>query len=280
MSPLRQRQRIASPVSPSPAVQAALAPSSPLLLPPPSSPPPVEIYEDEEAEEDVIARPDNGATQQSTQVLTQPFGQTDSNSQLPPSSETKEHFLQQSPLIDPPEELSDHDEENDPIVHSFGPFGANLLGSMQAFKTYDSPRSEPPAPRSPITSLKQSTASPTQSTIKADFTQIQSHIINQLAFSRLSSTPLSTIIANLPHGETYKRSDIKDLINETKCIGEIQREGKDAAGKPLESEYYYVADKDDDEMRKGAVVHDLGRTGLRNCRKQHKQYYWRKPKAK
>lgn len=48
------------------------------------------------------------------------------------------------------------------------------------------------------------------------------------------------------------------------------REGKDAAGKALESEFYYLPDLDDDEMRRQAVVNDLRKPGLRNCRKQHK----------
>jgi len=86
------------------------------------------------------------------------------------------------------------------------------------------------------------------------------------------------------------------VITETACIGEVAREGKDAAGKPLESEYYYIPDQDEDEKRKEAVVNDLRKPGLRACRKQHKvcfspsvlakdqvlipekQYFWRKPK--
>ena len=89
------------------------------------------------------------------------------------------------------------------------------------------------------------------------------------------------------------------MLDATSCIGEVAREGKDAAGKPLESEYYYIAELDTDEQRRGAVVDGLKKPGLRACRKQHKvrhciltldpypkwvdltcvqQYYWRKPK--
>ena len=50
----------------------------------------------------------------------------------------------------------------------------------------------------------------------------------------------------------------------------MSREGKDAAGKKLESEYYYIPDEDKDEKRKEAVVNDLMKPGLRACRKQHK----------
>lgn len=76
---------------------------------------------------------------------------------------------------------------------------------------------------------------------------------------------------------------------------QIRQGRQDAAGKRLESEYYYIPDKDEDEKRKEAVVTELMKPGLRACRKQHKvserraltkvtsltstqQYYWKKPK--
>ena len=60
------------------------------------------------------------------------------------------------------------------------------------------------------------------------------------------------------------------LILLVACIGEIHREGKDAAVKPLESEFYYVPEKDDDVERRAAVVDGLRKPSLRNCREQHK----------
>jgi hypothetical protein len=64
--------------------------------------------------------------------------------------------------------------------------------------------------------------------------------------------------------------ELRRLLTATACIGEIHREGKDAAGKPLESEFYYVPEKDDDAERRAAVVDGLRKPSLRNCRKQHK----------
>jgi regulator of nonsense transcripts 2 len=115
--------------------------------------------------------------------------------------------------------------------------------------------------------------------INEDAEHVQNHAVNQLAFSRLSSTPFSTILDNLPsslwkadnhsrHGPS--REEIRAILDSTKCIGKVAREGKDAAGKPLEAEYYYIPDFDDDVMRREAVVTDLRKPGLRNCRKQHK----------
>lgn len=207
------------------------------------------------------------------------------------------------------EDLSDHDEENDPIVHSFGPFGDNILPRMASFNAGESPvrpgRQAPTQPLQPIQSPRQPTKPAEKDTrnveIDEGLERVRHHAVNQLAFSRLSSTPLSTILYNLPpamwSGEDSQTGPSKDqiqaVIDSTPCIGKVAREGKDAAGKPLESEYYYVADFDDDPMRREAVVNDLRKPGLRNCRKQHKvcrrlwlneptnsgqQYFWRKPK--
>ncbi|KOS20468.1 Protein PLM2 [Escovopsis weberi] len=110
---------------------------------------------------------------------------------------------------------------------------------------------------------------------------ISNHVINQLAYSRLSSTPLSTIMQNLPAEQTKGLSKdlLREVIETTACIGIIRRQGKDAAGKPLESEYYYVPEKDTDSQRRAAVVDGLRKPSLRACRKQHKQYYWKRPKT-
>lgn len=195
------------------------------------------------------------------------------------------------------EEFSDNDEENDPIIHSFGPFGENLLPRMASFRAGDSPIQTARSPRSLLPAQPlQPTRSPRQpATVHEDresetpeakpqYTderseRVRNHAANQLAFSRLSSTPFSTILNNLPpahwkSGPEYptslSRSDIRNILESTKFIGRVAREGKDAAGKPLESEYYYVPDEDDDAMRRSAVVDDLRKPGLRNCRKQHK----------
>jgi len=64
--------------------------------------------------------------------------------------------------------------------------------------------------------------------------------------------------------------DLKRLLDGIPCIGEIAREGKDAAGKPLENEFYYVPEMDADSMRRDAVMGGRGGTGLRTVRKSHK----------
>lgn len=320
-SPLRDRHPLISPVSPSPAGRPVL-PSSSAQLTPSRSHNPIVVYEDQQS-------PTRGNdTQGSTSTSTQPFqASMESQTHSRPSSSALQALCQQSD-----DEFSDHDEENDPIVHSFGPYGANLLPWMASIKTEDSPLRVPrtragatsstgtPAPPTEFNQPSDSVSKTGESKEDADapkkeederqsiIERIQNHAINQLAFSRLSSTPLSTIVNNLP-AELWKnesnpaarftKAEIQSLLEQVKCIGEVRRQGKDAAGKPLESEFYYIADHDEDEMRRQAVVNDLRKPGLRNCRKQHKvsspffilrsrvgqiidscsqQYFWRKPK--
>jgi len=111
-----------------------------------------------------------------------------------------------------------------------------------------------------------------QKPVFAEIPAVSNHVINQLAFSRLSSTPLSTIMANLPAEEKrdLSKDHLRSIIEGTVCIGIIPRQGKDAAGKALESEYYYVPEADDDENRRLAVTDGLRKPSLRACRKQHK----------
>ncbi|MCJ1431508.1 hypothetical protein MMC27_000861 [Xylographa pallens] len=271
-SPLRQRHRMQSPVSPSPAVNN-VTPS--LLFSEIHSIPLVQVYEDPEPEgehHNTIAMQE--ATQ-STQHLSQPLGASLS--------------ISQSSLQSIQEEFSDQDEENDPIIHSFGPFGANILPRMASFTTGATPERNPQIHSNKDTRTSQHHRASLESPRASAESPIVNHVVNQLAYSRLSSTPLSTIMGNLPNDLTSETPDfneniritpdmLKVMLDKTQCIGEVCREGKDAAGKPLESEYYYIPEMDLDEKRRDAVVEGLRKPGLRACRKQHKQYYWRKPK--
>ena len=65
-------------------------------------------------------------------------------------------------------------------------------------------------------------------------------------------------------------AELRRILRETQCVGEIARSGKDAAGKPLENEFYYVPERDDSAMRREAVVAGAGRTSLRAVRRNHK----------
>ncbi|KAL8809615.1 MAG: hypothetical protein Q9200_003269, partial [Gallowayella weberi] len=271
-SPLWQRVRLQSPVSPSRAVQAV--PSDPALIfaPDVAGTDKIEVYVDEDAGHGLeAATTTQTQATQSTLMASQPLGGLLTGSQP--------NALGEAP------DFSDNDEENDPIVHSFGPFGANLNSRMTAITAKESPERRRPA----LGPLKESSVSPQRPQRSGRLgakdegaSPVLNHVINQLAYSRLSSTPLSTIMNTLParfkadiKSNTKENTgvtvgELKRLLESTACIGEVSREGKDAAGKPLESEFYYVPDMDTDAKRRNAVVEGLRKPGLRACRKQHK----------
>jgi hypothetical protein len=265
-SPAQLRRQPVSPISPSPAAQAVLSSSPPVpatntLSASDVPAPTVDIYEDpdpEPGDENIPPQGTAGPSQAATHILSQ---------NLTASMRSQDSFA--SPNAD----FSDNDEENDPIIHSFGPFGANLLPRMASFTTGSSPvqRASPKTSKTPFTDPLQPSRSPGQPAIRSQGFDINEHIINQLAFSRLSSTPLSTILSHLPRDAgTVTKAGLKNIIDGMDCVGEVVREGKDAAGKVLESEYYYLPERDVNETRKEVVANDLMKPGLRACRKQHK----------
>jgi hypothetical protein len=183
----------------------------------------------------------------------------------------------------------DENEENDPIIHSFGPFGQNILSRMNSFAT-TSPqtRRRNPLKEASPSPQRQPSASPHKNSSPRKHLRdspIRNHVINQLAFSRVHAIPVSSIFGNLPADlkdlpaqDTSPSKDkialthdhLREILHSIPCVGEIAREGKDAAGKPLENEFYYLPDMDDNLMRREAVVGSRGGTGLRAVRKNHK----------
>ncbi|GAB7356803.1 hypothetical protein MBLNU459_g7688t1 [Dothideomycetes sp. NU459] len=272
-SPPPMLPRLRSPVSPSPRNQSATNDTfdTTFIADDLDSDGPVQVYEDDSHAADLpgsdTPKPLSVASAQQSKLS------TPSKAPIEPTSSKQLEV----------EDLFEHDEENDPIVHSFGPFGENLLSRFESFNSSASPE------RAHI-SLKATFNSPARSTEKAtirraNFSPIKNHVINQLAFSRVHSIPISTIFTTLPVemkggkksvNSALTSGELKDLMDQIPCIGEIRREGKDAAGKPLENEFYYVPEMDSDEHRREAV--NIAKPPLRATRKQHKQYYWKKPR--
>jgi hypothetical protein len=195
----------------------------------------------------------------------------------------------------PSDDFSDHNEENDPIIHSFGPFGDNILPRLASFNTQRTPQPGPARARRPLKSPTHSPQQPSSSKSSARFNEspIKNHVINQLAYSRLHSIPISSILGNLPvdlktsasisqsgdgldslpgsiKQERLTVSGLKVILDSIPCVGEIKRQGKDAAGKALEDEFYYVPEMDSDLLRREAVTGGRGGTGLRAVRRNHK----------
>lgn len=250
LSPLRRHVRIQSPVSPTPAGRSSASLNELLALDSASSA--VQIYEDESGDEQ---------EQESRRPV------TDVNASFAETIVTNSFS---SDLSDPEDE-NDPDEENDPIVHSFGPFGANLSDRLAAIKA-ESPIRSPKMEYSGRATVKASVEPEEPLHPDINVEAVTNHVVNQLAFSRLSSNPLTAIMNNLPTEEKkdLSKSALRQIIEGTRCIGVITRQGKDAAGKALESEYYYIPERDDDESRRLAVTDGLRKPSLRACRKQHK----------
>lgn len=313
-SPLRRAARISSPVSPTPANASfhhqsttnGDAPSnsqhSSILSDLPSvseREQSVEIYEDEDADQVESVRRPSTANQSFITDVSKSF-----SSDLSDVQSDEDNMDENDP-----------NEENDPIITSFGPYGANLNNRMASFsaaspkrrrldsgayisssslaansrgssKSASTPLADEDRKGSPtptpddhhaarkaashsIDAGKEPVVVPDLSHV--DVATITNHVINQLAFSRLSSNPLSTLLSNLPAEDKrgLSREELKYIVEVTTCIGTIERQGKDADGKALESQYYYVPERDSDENRRAAVVDGLRKPTLRNCRKHH-----------
>ncbi|KAF1976601.1 hypothetical protein BU23DRAFT_455590 [Bimuria novae-zelandiae CBS 107.79] len=270
-----------SPVSQSPIRQPVFAAGR---VQPTSAAPPMQIFEDENDRErngSVTPTPASPTAADETFIHpSKPYSHPGSGRRT--SKATEESF-------------SDEDgenEENDPIIHSFGPFGANLNSRLASFSTA--------TPLQPLSARRRRSIANPSPRKSSSFEErlfkespIKNHIINQLAYSRIHSQPLSVIHSNLPAelkaaqckrsdaGEEgvpeFSKKDLKTLMDTIPCIGEIPRSGKDAAGQPLENEFYYVPEMDSDMLRRETV--GVRGTGLRSVRKQHKQYYWKKPRV-
>lgn len=258
--PIMLPPRPQSPISPTPALNLSSTFTSTFRA---DADDEVKVYEDQDSEEDAphdpTPEPENAvsATQSTPTCAAKSFNKS---------------------FATEPEEFSEHDEENDPIVHSFGPFGENILSKFESFQSKSPERKRKP--------LKSSVNSPGRSPSKPKVnpSPVKNHVINQLAFSRVHSLPLSTIHSNLPaelraasqktlddeSQSTLTSSQLKDILHSIPCVGEISREGKDAAGKLLESEFYYVPEMDVDQVRRDTVTQSLGKTSIRAARKQHK----------
>ncbi|KAF2198115.1 hypothetical protein GQ43DRAFT_494369 [Delitschia confertaspora ATCC 74209] len=274
-----------SPISQSPARQ--------LSFTAPSPPQPVQVYEDANSDEQA------NETLQPEETFVRPSPSCSATAKNSKSRRSDILASFQADTSFQSDDFSDGDEENDPVVHSFGPFGENLLPRMASFSATTS-RPSARSRRPLITSQSPQQASITEPAARRiNESPIKNHVINQLAFSRLHSIPLSVIHSHLPaelkacasegaEGEAQttgqastsrlSADELKKIMDGIPCIGEINRSGKDAAGKPLENQFYYVPEMDANVVRREAVTGGLGGTGLRSTRKVHKQYYWKKPR--
>lgn len=288
-TPTRRRLKEAFDSSP-PAVPRSPVSQSPIRQPvfaglgPAAQSGPVHVFEDADVKEEYtkVESPEAAET-----TFIRPDIPSFGSSQEAEGHDVKSSML--SSFAD--DDFSDGDEENDPVVHSFGPFGQNILNGLASFSTATPTQSNTPRLRAPL--LSPSPRRPSAEPLRFKESPIKNHVINQLAFSRIHSQPLSAIHSNLPAElkacvtkktenkdsdsseattpvPQLSRQDLKRILDETPCVGEIPRAGKDAAGQPLENEFYYVPEMDSNQMRRETITAGTRSTGLRSVRKTHK----------
>lgn len=250
----------------------------------------------------LISPPSEGLWKEAVKVYEDP---TSEDAKASPSDQLRSEIRVSSPLekSHQTEYLENENEENEPVVHSFGPFGSNIISRLNSFSAtspqeprsakrrktlQESSQSSPlSSPRRYLSESPRNVAPMQPPIIKKHFNEspIKNHVINQLAFSRVHSTPISSILKALPANiktvqlppnvpdnisSELTTDMLRSILEELPCVGEIAREGKDAAGKSLENEFYYIPDRDENVMRRDTVVNGMGSTGLRAVRKNHK----------
>jgi hypothetical protein len=95
----------------------------------------------------------------------------------------------------------------------------------------------PPEPMSPLNKSSESLSHP-----PSDSTLLDA-LLTTLIFTEVKPTPLPRLVADLTHRMSNVQQDhIKSVLTATPCVGIVHRSGKDAAGKELSDEYYYIAE--------------------------------------
>ncbi|KAG6860109.1 hypothetical protein C0995_015609 [Termitomyces sp. Mi166 len=149
------------------------------------------------------------------------------------------------------------------------------------------PKSRPPPPPPPP-SLKDPET-------EALYAEIRGMLIESMATSRASSMPASSLYKNAmrcrPSLEAQRNEKewmeiIERVLREgegsrggTGVFGKVESSFKDESGRPLEAQWFYVPEMDEDQERAALIRSMMPRPAKRNETKKYKQYYYR-PLAK
>ncbi|KZT65376.1 hypothetical protein DAEQUDRAFT_676979 [Daedalea quercina L-15889] len=134
------------------------------------------------------------------------------------------------------------------------------------------------------------------STLPLPLQEMQGMLIETLATSRASSMPPSSLYTALmssrPALKEYQSTRHEGLMEKKEWMGviedvleagwsssgvfgKVESTIKDAADHQLESQWFYVPEKDEDEERASLIRSMMPRPGKRSETKKSKQYYWR-----
>ncbi|KIM45580.1 hypothetical protein M413DRAFT_24753 [Hebeloma cylindrosporum] len=120
--------------------------------------------------------------------------------------------------------------------------------------------------------------------------QICGLLIETMAMSRASSLPVSSlfklVMQDQPSLKTQRSErewmGIFDRVlhsgevgRGSGVFGKVESSGKDSANRPLEAQWFYVPELDEDQERAALIKAMMPRPAKRSETKKYKQYYWR-----
>jgi len=115
-------------------------------------------------------------------------------------------------------------------------------------------------------------------------------VIETMATSRASSLPASSIFKLVMSSQPSLKSQrpeqdwlrifervLRDGAADrgSGVFGKVESSGKDASGRPLEAQWFYVPERDEDQERAALIRSMMPRPGKRTETMKYKQYYWR-----
>ncbi|KAK2460191.1 hypothetical protein APHAL10511_007782 [Amanita phalloides] len=120
--------------------------------------------------------------------------------------------------------------------------------------------------------------------------EIRGMLIESMALSRASSHPVSVLCKSVmqarpamkaERGEKEWMSVFLRVLEGgvagrgSGLFGKVESSGKDDRGRPLEPQWFYVPEMDEDQERAALIKSMMPRPGKRNETKKYKQYYYR-----
>jgi hypothetical protein len=115
-------------------------------------------------------------------------------------------------------------------------------------------------------------------------------VIETMATSRASSLPVSSIFKLVMTSQPCLKSQrpeqdwlrifervLRDGAADrgSGVFGKVESSGKDASDRPLEAQWFYVPERDQDQERAALIRSMMPRPGKRMTTMKYKQYYWR-----
>jgi len=118
--------------------------------------------------------------------------------------------------------------------------------------------------------------------------EIRGMLVESMATSRASSLPVSSlykaVMQSRPalkaqRGETEWLAVFELVLQDGQkdggIFGKVESSGKDNSDRPLEAQWFYVPERDDDQERAMLIRSMMPRPGKRTETKKYKQYYYR-----